>query len=102
MNRNRGRSHVPGPVVEEVIAAVVARMTVRHPSVDEPVVRGVAYQAAIELVCTAVDRDQLRRQLERRVHARLLAVDGTLVPIARAHEEVYVVRPSSATAKSPG
>lgn len=88
MSRNRGRSHVPGPVVEEVITAVVARMTVRHPSVDEAVVRGVAYQAAIELVCTVVDRDQLRRQLERRVHARLLAVDGTLVPIARAHEEI--------------
>jgi hypothetical protein len=84
MSRNRGRSHVPGPVVEDVVAAVVARMTVRHPSVADAVVGDVVYQAAVELVCTVVDRDELRRQLERRVHARLLALTGAPVPITTA------------------
>ncbi|HEY7594775.1 MAG TPA: hypothetical protein VH969_16605 [Actinophytocola sp.] len=86
MSRNRGRSHVPGPAVEDVVAATVARMTVRHPSVPDAVVGGVVYQAAVELVCTVADGEQLRRQLERRVHARLLALAGTPVPITTVRE----------------
>lgn len=82
MGRNTGRSAVPGPVIAQLAAAAVARLAKRHPSIDYTVVHAVVYQAATELASTIADPEQLRRMLPLRANARLMALNGTPVPIA--------------------
>jgi hypothetical protein len=81
MGHNNGRSAVPGPVVTQLVADVVARLTNQHPSIEDSVVTAVVHQAAGELVSTVADPEQLRRQLPRRADARLMALTGAPVPI---------------------
>lgn len=80
MAHNRGRAPVPEPVVEGLVSTTTARLVARHPSLGVAVVDAVVYQAATELVSTVADADKLRRLLDRRAHARLMAMTGT--PIA--------------------
>lgn len=80
MRRNRGWSCVPGRVVDDLMSRAAARLAASHPSVGTPVVAEVVYQAAVELVSTVTDPEQLGRLLERRANARLMAMMGA--PIA--------------------
>ena len=84
MGHNSARSAVPGSVVAQLVAAVAARLANRHPSVDDTVVYEVVYQAAVELISTVADPEQLKRLLGRRADARLMALIGTPVPITSA------------------
>ena len=87
MNRvghNSGRSAVPGSVVAPLVAATAARLADRYPAVDGTVVHGVVYQAAVELVSTTADPEQLAQQLQRRADARLRALTGAPVPLTSA------------------
>src|SRR5262245_56054647 len=81
MRPNRGRPAVAGPDVEEVMSAVAARLAERHPTLSEATVNSVVYQAAVDLVSTVTDTAQLRCLLERRAHARLMAMTGQPIVI---------------------
>lgn len=91
MGHNSGRSAVPGPMVARLVAATAARLVHRHPSIEDAVVHAVVYQAAVDLVSTIADSEQLRRLLQRRADARLRALTGAPVPITstlKAAEDV--------------
>jgi hypothetical protein len=81
VSRNRGRIAVPGHLVAQAVAATTARLARRHPSIDHDVVHSAVYQAAVELVGTVTDPDRLAPLLERRGHARLLAMTGAPLAI---------------------
>jgi hypothetical protein len=83
--RNRGRAAVPSTAVATAVSAAMARLAHRHPSVGQTVLREAVHQAAVELVNTATDPDGFASQLERRVHARLLAMAGAPLAIRRRH-----------------
>jgi hypothetical protein len=62
-------------------------MTTQHPSLEGATVDAVVYQAVAELVSCVDDPDRLARLLDRRVHARLLALAGQPIAITacRSH-----------------
>jgi hypothetical protein len=84
VSRNRGRVAVPGHLVAHAVAAATARLARRHPSIEHDVVHSAVYQAAVELVSTVTDPDRLAPLLERRGHARLLAMTGAPLAISRS------------------
>ncbi|WP_424187440.1 hypothetical protein ACOBQX_06445 [Actinokineospora sp. G85] len=66
--------------IAESLVDVLARA---HPRLAPTVVKSVVFQAAWELAGNAHRPDSFRGQLHRRANARLLAMMGTLTPIAR-------------------
>jgi hypothetical protein len=92
MGRNRSREPVCARVVGDLVSEAVARLAARHPSHGAAVVDLVVYQAATELVSTIADAAELARQLDRRAHARLLAMAGHPVAITRTRPEPAIAR----------
>ena len=74
---------MPGRVVDDLVSAVIGRLMARHPSAGAAVVDAVVQQAAGELVSTVADADVFGRLLDRRAHARLAAMTGAPIPVAR-------------------
>jgi hypothetical protein len=81
MRKNKGWACVPGWAVADVVSGTASRMVTRHPGLDVSVVDTVVYQAAVELVSTVADAEQLSRMLLRRADARLAAMGGAPVAI---------------------
>lgn len=92
MGRNRSRAPVRERIVGDLVSEVIARLAARHPSLGATMVDLVVYQAATELVSTIVDPTQLAQQLDRRAHARLLAMAGHPVAITRTRSAAAVAR----------
>jgi hypothetical protein len=81
VGRNSGRPVLAARVVGEILTDATARLAARHPGVTVAVVAEVTYQVATELVSAIVEPDRLRRMLDHRAHARLLAMGGTPIAI---------------------
>jgi hypothetical protein len=96
MRRNSGWACLPGHVVDELVSTVTGRLAARHPSVGAAVVDAVVQQAAGELVSTVADVELFGRLLDRRADARLAAMTGAPIPVARRS-----AAPSVRTGTSP-
>lgn len=83
-SRNHGRLAVPAHAVATVMSTVTERLARRHEHIEPAVVETAVLQAASELVTTVTDPDELALLIERRVHARLMAMSGMPVAISGA------------------
>jgi hypothetical protein len=97
VGRNGGRPVVAACVVGDIVADVTAQLVARHPGFACSVVAEVTYQVASELVSVIGEPERLRRILDRRAHARLMAMAGAPVAIGS-----FVQRARSALTTSAG
>jgi imidazolonepropionase-like amidohydrolase len=81
VGRNGGRPVVAACVVGDILADATAQLVARHPGFAGSVVAEVTYQVATELVSVIAEAERFSLMLDRRAHARLMAMAGAPVAI---------------------